>query len=159
LRQFTTILGVEFKPTLRQLGLRILARTAKFTVNGCFHNNPGYILVGSHRDFEDHIAVGPIHARNLEKRIRHAGHLKLSPVSWRVGSDEFVLRPTENRINPEFLRGNVGNRDVFLQMAEISEALLDRQAFTEVLGIRLQNTIFGTVAGGRKQSEQYHSAN
>jgi hypothetical protein len=159
LRQFTTILGVEFKPMLRQLGLRILARTAKFTANGCFHNNPGCILVGSHRDFEDHIAVRPLHARNLEKRIRHMEHLKLSPGSWRVGSDEFVLRPTENRINAEFLRGNVGNRDVFLQTAELSEVRLDRQAFTEVLGIRLQNTIVGTVAGGTKQSEQYHAAN
>jgi hypothetical protein len=48
---------------------------------------------------------------------------------------------------------------VFLQVAEISNARLDRQAFTEVLGIRLKNTIVGTITGGTKQREQYDAAN
>jgi hypothetical protein len=69
------------------------------------------------------------------------------------------LRPTENSINANFLRGNIGNGDVFLQVAEISDVRLDRQAFAEVLGIRLKNTIVGTITGGTKQSEQYHAAN
>lgn len=42
------------------LGLRILARTASFTVNGGFQNYQGCILAGSHRDCEDHIAVCPL---------------------------------------------------------------------------------------------------
>jgi hypothetical protein len=69
------------------------------------------------------------------------------------------LRPTENSINANFLRGNIGNGNVFLQVAEISNARLDRQAFTEVLGIRLKNTIVGTITGGTKQREQYDAAN
>jgi len=46
-------------------------------------------------------------------------HLKLSP---RRGArvDEGILRPTENGINANLLRGNVGNRDVLCQMPEIS---------------------------------------
>jgi hypothetical protein len=40
LRQFTAMLGVELKPMFRQLGLRILAGTAKFVVNRCFHDDP-----------------------------------------------------------------------------------------------------------------------
>ena len=46
LRQFTAMLGVELKPMFRQLGLRILARTAKFAVNRCFHDDPGAFLSG-----------------------------------------------------------------------------------------------------------------
>jgi hypothetical protein len=86
-------------------------------------------------------------------------NLKLSPGSRRVGGHKFVLRPTENSINANFLRGNIGNGNVFLQVAAISNARLDRQAFTEVLGIRLKNTIVGTITGGTKQREQYDAAN
>ena len=78
-------------------------------------------------------------------------HFKLSPRSWRVGGDDGVLHPTENSINANFLRGNVGNRDVFLQMPEISNARLNRQAFAEILGIRLKNTEAGAVATDTKQ--------
>jgi hypothetical protein len=81
-------------------------------------------------------------------------HLKFSPSPRRVWSDECVLRPTENGINANFLRGNVGNRDVFLQMPEISNVRLNRQAFAEILGIRLQNTDAAAVAGDNKQRQQ-----
>jgi hypothetical protein len=153
------MLGIELKPMFRQLGLRILAGTAKFAVNGCLHDDLGCILVGGHRDFEDHIAVCRIHTRYLQKM--HSPHGKpeaLARFAARRGH-KFVLRPTENSINANFLRGNIGNGNVFLQVAEISNARLDRQAFTEVLGIRLKNTIVGTITGGTKQREQYDAAN
>jgi hypothetical protein len=63
--------------------------------------------------------------------------LKLSSSSGRVRIDECVLRPTKNCININFLRGNGGNRNVFSQMPEISNVWLNRQAFAEILGIRL----------------------
>jgi hypothetical protein len=77
-------------------------------------------------------------------------HLKLSPSPRRVWSDECILRPTENGINPNLLRSTVGNRDVFRQMPEIKNVGLNRQALTEILGIRLQNTEAAAVAGDTK---------
>jgi hypothetical protein len=102
----------------RQLGLSVLARTAIFTVHRSFHNHPVSILISSQRNFEVHITVRRIDAGFLKKCIRHMEHLKLSPSSRCVWSDYGVLRPTENGINSNLLRRNVGNRDVFRQMPE-----------------------------------------
>jgi hypothetical protein len=153
LRQFTAVLGVELKAMFGQLGLRSLAGTAKFTVHGSFHNDPGSVLIGGHGDFEVHIAVRRIHARYLEKCSRHMEHLKLSARSRRVGEDDGVLRPTENGVHTNFLGGNVGNRDVFRQMAEISNVRFNRQAFAKILGTRLDNTEAAAVAADTKQRE------
>src|ERR1700675_3400857 len=81
-------------------------------------------------------------------------HLKLSPRTWRIGGDEGVLGPTENGIHANFLRGDDGNGDVFRDVAEIQDVRLNRQAFAEVLRIRLHNPVAPAVAGGTKQSEQ-----
>jgi len=98
------------------------------------------------RKLEVHIAVRRVDASFLQKCIRQMEHLKLSPRSRRAGIDEGILRPTENGINANLLRGNVGNRDVLRQMPEISNVRLDGQAFAKILRIRLQNAIAGAVA-------------
>jgi len=103
-----------------------------------------------------HIAVRGIDTRFLQKCSRQMEHLKLSPRSRRAGIDEGILRPTENGINANLLRGNVGNRDVLLQMPEISDVRFNRQAFAEVLGTRLQDTEAAPVAAGPKQGQQSH---
>ena len=97
-------------------------------------------------EIEVHIAIRSIDTRFLQKCIRQMEHLKLSPRSRRAGIDEGILRPTENGINANLLRGNVGNRDVLRQMAEIKNVRLDRQAFAKILRIRLQYAIGGAVA-------------
>jgi len=77
---------------------------------------------------------------------RQMEHLKLSPRSRRARIDEGILRPTENAINANLLRGNVGNRDVLRQMPEISNVRLDGQALAKILRIGLQNAVGGAVA-------------
>jgi len=81
-------------------------------------------------------------------------HLKLAPRTWRIGSDEGVLDPTENDIHANFLRGDDGNGDVFRDVPEIENVRLNRQALAKILGIRLHNPVAATVAGGTKQGEQ-----
>src|SRR6267378_6127040 len=103
-------------------------------------------IVATLRKLEVHIAVRGIDTRFLQKCSRQMEHLKLSPRSRRAGIDEGILRPTENGINANLLRGNVGNRDVLRQMPEISNVRLDGQAFAKILRIRLQNAIAGAVA-------------
>ena len=50
-------------------------------------------------------------------------------------------------------------KGVFRQMVEIQNVWLNRNAFAEILGIRLQHTIGGAVAGDAKQCEQCDAAN
>ena len=93
-----------------------------------------------------HIAVRRIDTSFLQKCIRQMEHLKLSPRSRRAGIDEDILRPTENGINSNLLRGNTGNRNVLRQMPEISNVRLDGQAFAKILRIGLQNAVGGAIA-------------
>jgi hypothetical protein len=112
-----------------QLGLRRLAGTAEFAVHDGFHNHPRSVLIGGHGNFEVHIAIGGVDAGFLEKSGGHMENLELPPGSWRVGQDDGVLRPTENGIHTNFLRGDGGNGNVFRYVPEIQDVRLNRQAF------------------------------
>ena len=81
-------------------------------------------------------------------------HLKFSPRTWRRGSDEGVLGPTENGVHANFLRGNDGNGDVFRDVPEIENVRLNRQALAKILGIGLHNPLTAASASHAEQSEE-----
>ena len=96
-----------------------------------------------------HITARRVDAGFLEERVSDVKNLQLSAGSRSIGRDKGILRPAQNGVHPNFLRGNVGNCDVFCGVAEVRDIRFDRQALAKVFGCGLQHSIITAFAGAR----------
>ena len=105
-----------------------------------------------------HVAVSGVYAGLLQKGGRNVKDLKFATGSWGVGRDEGILRPTQDRVDSNFLRGYIGDRSVLSDVAKISDVRLDGQTLAQVFGSGLQNSIVATLARSGNEPQKHGRA-
>src|SRR5437868_14294138 len=104
------------------------------------------------------IAVCRIYVGLLQECIRYVKDEKFASSSRGIRRDEGVLRPTQDRVDSNFLGGYVWDGYVLGDVAEIGDVGLDRQTLTEIFGSGLYHSIVATGARNGRQPQQHRGA-
>ncbi len=137
LRQLSAVLRIQPKSVLCELRLCHLARTAIFAIHRRFDDDARSIFVRRLGNFKVHVAVSGVHSGLLHEGIGDMKHLELASGSRSVRRHEGVLRPTQNGVDADFLRGDSRDRYVLGDVTKVGDVRLNRQALAEVFGSRL----------------------
>src|SRR5712671_3860900 len=105
-----------------------------------------------------HITVSRVHAGFLQEGGRNVENLKFATGSWGVGRDEGILRPTQDRVDSNFLRGYIRDRSVLGDVAKISDVWLDGQTLAQVFGSGLQNSVVAALARSGNEPQKHGRA-
>src|SRR5712671_5790724 len=98
-----------------------------------------------------HVAVCRVYVGLLQECIRYVKDQKLASSSRGVRRDEGVLRPTQDRVDSNFLGGYVWDGYVLGDVAEIGDVGLDGQTFAEIFGSGLYHSVVAAVAGSGRE--------
>ena len=158
LRQLAAVLRIEPKSVLRELRLCHLPRAAKFAVDRGFDDDTRRLLVGCLRNFKMHIAVSRVYAGFLHECISDVKHLEFAAGPRSIRGYEGVLGPTQNGIDTDLLRGNVRDRHVLGNVPEVGDVWFNWDAFTEIFGRRLQNSVVAAFARACGEPQEYRAA-
>src|SRR6266853_5395486 len=104
-----------------------------------------------------HITISRVYAYFLQEGSRNVKDLEFAAGPRGVGRDEGILRPTQDRVDSNFLGGYVGDRSVLSDVAKISDVRLDGQTLAQVFGSRLQNSIVAALAGTSNEPQQHRA--
>jgi len=147
LRQLSTVLRIQPKSVLCELCLCHLAGAAIFAIHRRLDDDTRRIFVRCLGDFEVHVAVSGIHTGLLHEGIGDVKHLEFTSGPRSVRRHEGVLRPTQNSVDSDFLRGDVRDGYVFGDVTKVGNVRLNRQTLAEIFGSGLQNSVIASVAG------------
>jgi hypothetical protein len=147
LRQLSAVLRIQAESVFCELRLYCLPRAAILAIHRGLNDDAGSIFVRGQRNLKVHVAVSSIHTRFLQEGTGDVKDALFAASPWSIGSHEGILRPTQNGIDADFFCGDVGDSDVLGKVTKISDVRLDREALTEILGIRLQSAVISSFAG------------
>src|SRR5712675_178794 len=105
-----------------------------------------------------HITISRVYAYFLQEGSRNMKDLEFAAGPRGVGRDEGILRPTQDRVDSNFLRGYIGDRSVLSDVAKISDVRLDGQTLAQLFGSGLQNSIVATLARSGNEPQKHGRA-
>ena len=146
LRQLSAVLRIQPESMFCELCLCRLSCAAIFAIDRRLHDDARRTFVRRLGNFEVYVAVSGIHTGLLHEGVGDVKDLEFTSGPRSVRCHEGVLRPTQNGVDSDFLRGDVRDGYVFGDVAKIGDVRLNRQALAQIFGSRLQNSVIASVA-------------